>query len=288
MNWLIYAILGIVLVGISPVFAKNGMRKCSSNLAAAIYGTAFFIAVNCALSFMDISLNLAQMGQTVFLYLLFLGLSIGMMWMCLFRALKSWKINNVIPIAKASLVFEILIGIFILRDEVVKNKIIVLILVGIGTVLMATNMGGKTSKKKTWIGNAIAAAIFLSLSSLLDQVAPGNIDNTFKYLVGYAIALIVVWVLTFASGNYRGVSSMSFLDGLYLCMSGTCIAGALYCFYKTKLLNPNVNMEMIVQFDLPAMVISSYIFLKERLSTMAVFGMLLILAGIWVCHMNPI
>ena len=124
MNWLIYAILGIVLVGIFPVFAKNGMRKCSSNLAAAIYGTAFFIAVNCMLSFMDISLNLAQTGQTVFAYLLFSGLSIGMMCLSLFRALKLWKINNVIPIAKASLVLEILVGIFVLGDEIVPAIVI--------------------------------------------------------------------------------------------------------------------------------------------------------------------
>lgn len=288
MNWLIYAILGIVLVGISPVFAKNGMRKCSSNLGAAIYGTVFFIAVNYMLSFMDISLNLAEMGQTVFAYLLFSGLSIGMMWICLFRALKLWKINNVIPIVKASLVFEILVGIFLLHDEVVRNKIIVLIVLSIGAVLMASNMGGKTPKNKIWIGNSLAAALFLSLTSLLGRVAPGSIDNTFKYLICYGIALIVVWVLTFASGNHRGVSSMSFLDGIYLCISGVCTAGALYCFYNTTLLNPNINLEMIGQFDLLATVILSYIFLKERLSTSAVLGMILMLIGYWVWYMNPI
>ena len=287
MNWLIYAILGIVLMGISPVFAKNGMRKCSSNLAAAIYGTSFFIGVNSTLSFMDISLNLAEMGQIVFAYLLFSGLSIGMMWICLFRALKLWKVNNVIPIVKASLVLEILVGIFVLDDEVVRNKIIVLIFLVIGTVLMATNTGGKTPKKKTWIGNAIAATVFLSLTSLLGRVAPVGIDNTLKYLICYAIALIVVWALTFASGNHRGVCSMSFLDGIYLCMSGGCMAGAYYCFYKTIVLNPAADMNMIGQFDLPAMVILSYVFLKERLSTSAVFGMILMLAGYWVWYMNP-
>lgn len=288
MNWLIYAILGIVLVGIFPVFAKNGMRKCSSNLAAAIYGTAFFIAVNCMLSFMDISLNLAQTGQTVFAYLLFSGLSIGMMCLSLFRALKLWKINNVIPIAKASLVLEILVGILVLGDEIVRDKIIVLILLSTGTVLMATNMGGKTPKKKTWIGNAVLSAVFLSLASLLGRVAPVGMNNTFRYLICCMIGLIVIWVLTFASGSHRGVYSMPFLDGLYLCMSGACTAGALYCFYKVTLLNPNVDMRMIVQFDLPAIVVLSYVFLKERLSTMAVLGMVLMFASFWIWHMNPI
>ena len=288
MNWLIYAILGIGLVGISPIFAKNGMRKCSSNLAAAIYGTVFFIAVNYMLSFTDISLKLTEKGQNVFAYLLFSGLSIGMMWICLFRALKLWKINNVIPIVKASLILEILFGIFVLRDTVVGNKIIVLILLVIGTVLMATNMGGKKPKKTTWIGNAITSAIFLSLTSLLGQVAPGDTDNTFKYLISCAIAVAVVWLLTFASGKHRGLSSMSFLDGIYLCISGACAAGSLYCFYKITVINPSVRIKMIELFDLPAMVIFSYIFLKERLSTNAVFGMVLMLFGYWIWYMNPI
>ena len=39
MNWLLYAILGAVLAGASFVFAKAGMRKSNSHLAAALRGT---------------------------------------------------------------------------------------------------------------------------------------------------------------------------------------------------------------------------------------------------------
>ena len=44
MNWLLYAMLGAVFAGLSPVLAKSGMHKSNSHLAAALRGTCLFFA----------------------------------------------------------------------------------------------------------------------------------------------------------------------------------------------------------------------------------------------------
>lgn len=291
MSWLVYAILGVILMGISPVFAKSGMRKCSSDLAAAVYGTVLFMAVNCIVSFTDTSLDLTKMKLTAFMYLLFSGFAIGAAWICLFRALRRGPINGVIPIVEASLVIEILAGMFLFQDGLSVNKLIILILLIAGTICMSMRTVGKKGKNKKkgkgkWINYALSAMLFTSLAALLERIGIGEINEHLKQLVCYAVALIVVWVLTFITGSQRGMRSMSFLDGIYISLSGACVGGAQYCFYKAGLLSGGFNIEVIALFDLAAAVLFGYVFMKERLSTRAIFGMILMLAGFLFWHMK--
>ena len=88
MNWLVYAILGVVLAGASPVFAKSGMRKSNANLAAALRGTILFFAAWFMAGITKSGVPLDKLGKTTFLYLIFAGIATGVVWVCLLRALQ--------------------------------------------------------------------------------------------------------------------------------------------------------------------------------------------------------
>ena len=291
MSWLIYAMLGVILMGISPVFAKSGIRKCSSDLAAAVYGSVLFIAVNCMVSVTDTPLDLTTIKLTAFMYLLFSGFVMGISWICFFRALKRGPVNALVAIMEASLIIEILAGIFIFQDGLSVNKLIILLLLSLGVVCMGTYNGGKRTKsakknKIIWTKYAISGMLFYSLALLLQRIGTEEVNEHLERLICYAIALIVVWILTFATGSQKGMRSMSFLDGIYISLSGASVGGAQNCFYKSALLSGEFNIEVIALFDLAAAVLFAHIFMKERVPTKTVFGLILMLAGFLFWNMK--
>lgn len=279
MNWLLYAILGVVLAGASPVFAKSGMRKSNANLAAALRGTMLFLAAWFMVGVTGSGVSLSSLGQTTFIYLIFSGIATGIVWVCLLRALQLGDVIKVVPIIEGSIIIDLLVGMIVFRDVVTWNKIIILIILIAGVVMMAFHSSGRGGKRGAWIGYALAAMAFTSVTVALDRIGIAGMNSYSERLIRYGIALIVVWVLTFATGGYKGLRAMSFLDGVYLCISGLFMGGAWYCFFQAYILGKNSTVEIIEQFDLVAAVMLGCVFMRERTSIRSVFGMIFMMLG---------
>lgn len=279
MNWLLYAIVGVVLAGASPVFAKSGMRKSNAHLAAALRGTVLFLAAWFMVSITESNVSFSQVGQTSFIYLIFAGIATGVMWVCLLRALQTGDVIKVVPVVEGSIIIDLLVGMIFFHDALTWNKIIILIILIAGVVMMSLRSSGRGGKRDAWIGYAIAAMVLTSIVVTLDRVGISGINSYAERMICYGIALVVAWILTFATGGYKGLRAMSFLDGIYLCVSGVCMGAAWYCFFKAYLLGTNSTVEMIEQFDLVAAVMLGCVFMRERTTVRSIFGMILMMLG---------
>lgn len=279
MNWLLYAIVGVVLMGASYVFAKTGMRKSNANLAAALRGTVLFLAAWFMVSVTGSEVALTKLGQTTLLYLIFSGISTGVIWVCLLRALQLGDVIKVVPVVEGSLIIDLLVGMIFFHDAVTWNKIIILVILIAGVVMMVLRNSGRGGKHGTWIRYAIVAMVLTSVTVVFDRVGISEVNSYSQRLIQYAVALVVVWVLTFATGGYKGLRAMSFLDGIYLCISGLCMGAAWFCFFHAYISGTHTTVEMIEQFDLVATVILGCVFLRERTSLRSVFGMILMMLG---------
>ncbi len=279
MNWLLYAILGVVFAGASPVFAKSGMRKSNANLAAALRGTMLFLAAWFMAGITGSGISLSSLGQTTFLYLIFSGIATGIVWVCFLRALQLGDVIKVVPVIEGSMIIDLLVGMIVFRDAVTWNKIIIIIILIAGVVMMAFRSFGRGGRHGSWIGYALAAMVFTSVITALDRIGSAGIDSYGERLIRYGVALIITWILTFATGGYKGLRAMSFLDGIYLCLSGLFLGGAWYCFFQAYILGKNSTVEIIEQFDLVAAVMLGSVFMRERTSIGSVFGMLFMMLG---------
>ena len=128
MSWLLYAILGVALAGVSPVFAKSGMRKSNTYLAAAIRGTILLIGAWVMVKATGQNMSLSGLGQTTFIYLIFSGIATGLAWICLLNALRTGEVIRVVPVIEASIILDMLIGIIFFKDALSWNKIIILVI----------------------------------------------------------------------------------------------------------------------------------------------------------------
>ena len=123
---------------------------------------------------------------------------------------------------------------------------------------------------------------FATITVLLDRIGISGLNSNFERLVRYGIALVLVWLVVFATRGYKGLRSMSFLDGIYLCTSGAAMAGAWYCFHQAYVLGVNATVEFVEYFDLVAAVVLGCVFMRERLTVRAIFGMIFMMLGFWL------
>ena len=282
MNWLLYAILGAVLAGTSPVLAKSGMRKSNSHLAAALRGTFLFFGAWFMVNQTGSGMNFSGIGSTTMVYLVFSGIATGLVWVCLLRALQLGEVVKVVPVAEGSIILDLLVGIFLFHDGINWNKIIILIVLSAGVLMMALKGAGRGGRSGAWIGYAIGAMALTTVTVVLDRIGISGVNSYFERMVRYGIALILVWAVVFATKGYKGLRSMSFLDGVYLCLSGAGMGGAWYCFFKAYVLGTNTTVELIERFDLVAAVVLGCVFMRERLSVRAIFGMIFMMLGFWL------
>ena len=282
MNWLMYAILGAVLAGTSPVLAKSGMHKANSHLAAALRGTFLFLGAWFMVSQTDAWVNISGIGQTTFLYLVFSGIATGIVWICFIRALQLGEVIKAVPVVEGSVILNLLAGMFLLKDEITWNKIAIIIIMTAGMLMMALKGSGRGGKRGAWIGYAIGAMVFTTVTVILDRVGITGVNETYERMVRYGIALITVWLVVFATKGYRALKSMSFLNGILLCLSGAAMGAAWFCFHKAFVLGTNAVVEMIECFDLVAAVFLGCVFMRERLSVRAIFGMIFMMIGFWL------
>ena len=282
MNWLLYAILGAVLAGASPVFAKSGMRKSNSHLAAALRGTLLFIGALFMVNETGSGMNLSAIGSTTFMYLIFSGIATGLVWICFVRALQLGEVIKVVPIIEGSIAIDLLVGIFVFHDEVSWNKIVIIAILLAGTLMMGLKGSGRGGKSGAWLGYAIGAMAFTTVTVVLDRIGIAGINASYERMIRYAIAAVLVWLVVFATRGYKGLRSMSFLDGLYLCLSGIVMGAAWFCFHKAYVLGPNTTVEFVEAFDLIAAVFLGCVFMRERLTVRAIFGMIFMMLGFWL------
>lgn len=279
MSWLLYGILGAVLAGVSPVFAKCGLHKSNTNLASAIRGTALFLAAWMIAKLTGQSTGLAGLGQTTFLYLIFSGIATGLVWICFINALQTGEVIRVVPVVEASIILELLVGMIFFRETLTWNKIIILAIFIVGIVMILTRSSGKKSGKRNWMGYALGAMVLTTVTVVFHRIGISGIGSNMERLVRYGVALILVWTVTLATGGYKGLRSLSFLDGIYLCLSGLSMGGAWYCFHKAYSYGVNDSVAIIECFDLVAAVVLGCVFMKERLSTKAIFGIVFMMIG---------
>ena len=282
MNWLLYAMLGALLAGASPVFAKSGMRKSNSHLAAALRGSFLFIGAWMMVNQTGSAMNLSGIGSNTFLYLIFSGIATGLVWVCLLRALQLGEVVKIVPIVEGSIILDILVDIFLFHGDVNWNRIIILIILSAGMLMMALKSSGRGGKTGAWLGYAIGAMVLTTVTVVLDRIGISGGNSYFERMIRYGIALVLVWLVVFATRGYKGLRSMSFLDGLYLCLSGAAMGGAWYCFYKAYVLGSNATVEIVERFDLVAAVVLGCVFMRERLTVRAIFGMIFMMLGFWL------
>lgn len=280
MTWLYYAAGSSVFAGITAILAKIGIKKTDSDLATALRTIVVLLCSCMMVKIVGSYDGIHHISQRTFLFLIFSGIATGASWLAYFKALQMGDVNKVAPIDKLSTVLTMLLGIFLLGETVTKYRIIAMVLIGIGTYMMAVKAGNsKKSGNKQWAVYAVLSAVFASLSAILAKIGIDGVESNLGTAIRTAVVLVMSWLIVFIKGKQKQFNTITFKSGIFICLSGVTTGLSWLCYYRALQLGEASVVVPIDKLSIVLTVAFSSIFLKEHLSRKAFLGLILIVSG---------
>lgn len=280
--WIAMAVLSAFFAGVTAILAKCGIHKTDSDFATALR-TVVVLIFSWVMVFIVGSQNtIYQIEPKSLLFLVLSGLATGASWLCYFKALSLGDVNKVAPIDKSSTILSVLIAIicFSETDHLVL-KLIGTALIGIGTYLMIEKKSTQAEQKgnRKWIVYAVCSAVFAALTSILAKIGITGVESNLGTAIRTVVVLIMAWFIVFIKGKQPQFKSLDKHELVFIVLSGIATGASWLCYYYAI---QNGVVSVVVPIDKMSIlvtVIFSFLFLKEKISKKAVFGLTVMLLG---------
>ena len=279
--WITAAVLSAVFAGLTAILAKCGIRKTSSNLATALRTIVVLIFSILMVFVVGSQQSIKDIEPMSWLFLILSGFATGASWMCYFKALSIGDVNKVVPVDKSSTILSVLLAIIVFQET--NNLIVKLfgtVLIGAGTYLMIEKKKSSgESKSGKWILYAILSAVFAALTSVLAKIGISGVESNLGTAIRTAVVLIMAWTIVFSKGEQKQIKGIDKKELLFIALSGLATGASWLCYYYAI---QNGDMSVVVPIDKMSVlltVIFSTIFLKEKMSFKAVFGLVVMSVG---------
>ena len=279
--WLFFALGSAFFAGITAVLAKIGIEHVNSTLATALR-TVVVLAFSWLMVFVVGSQGgIAQISGTTLLFLVLSGLSTGASWLCYFKALQLGDVNKVAPIDKSSTVLTILLAFIFLGEPVSIPQALGVVGIGVGTLLMIAKKEVEDGKphSKAWLVYAFLSAVFASLTSIFGKIGVENVESNLGTAIRTIVVLVMAWVMVFVTGEQKGIRSIGKKSWVFLFLSGITTGLSWLCYYRALQDGPASVVVPIDKLSILVTIVFSWIVLKEKLTSKAAVGLVLILAG---------
>ena len=279
--WITAAVLSAVFAGLTAILAKCGIRKTSSNLATALRTIVVLIFSILMVFVVGSQQSIIKIEPMSWLFLILSGFATGASWMCYFKALSIGDVNKVVPVDKSSTILSVLLAIIVFQET--NNLIVKLfgtVLIGVGTYLMIEKKKSSgESKSGKWILYAILSAVFAALTSVLAKIGISGVESNLGTAIRTAVVLIMAWTIVFSKGEQKQIKGIDKKELLFIALSGLATGASWLCYYYAI---QNGDMSVVVPIDKMSVlltVVFSTIFLKEKMSFKAVFGLVVMSVG---------
>ena len=282
--WLIFAIGSAFFAGITSILAKCGIQKTDSTVATAIRTIVVLIFSWLMVVITRTIGEISSIQGKTLLFLILSGLSTGASWLFYFHAIQIGNINKVAAIDKSSTVLTILLALIFLGEGISVEKIIAVLLIGIGTLLMISKKEEKENKQSQMgLVCAVLSAVFASLTSILGKIGITGIDSNLGTAIRTFVVLLMAWLMVFVTGKQREVGKIEKKEMIFICASGLATGGSWLCYYRALQEGPASVVVPIDKLSILVTIIFARIVFKEKLNKKAMLGLLLIVAGtIWI------
>jgi len=134
--WKFYAILSAVFAALTAIFAKIGIKNVNSDLATAIRTVVILLITWGIVFFGQKAAGIKDLTRLNWTFLVLSGVATGLSWLFYFKALQFGEVSKVASIDKLSVVFVLLLSIFILREPLNLKVIIGALLICTGGIVM--------------------------------------------------------------------------------------------------------------------------------------------------------
>ena len=279
--WLLFAFGSAFFAGLTAVLAKIGIEDTDSHLATAIRTFVVLIFAWGIVFLTGAQSGLAQLESRTLLFLVLSGLATGASWLCYFRALQIGDVNQVTPVDKSSTILTMILAFVILGEPISPAKIGCMVLIFAGTLLMIAPKPAEKSASsgRSWLIYALLSAFFAALTSILGKIGISGIDSNLGTAIRTIVVLVMAWVMVFVAGKQTQLAHIRPKSWIFLCISGVATGASWLCYYRALQGGPASVVLPIDKLSILVTLAFSRLVLKEKLSSRALCGLVLLTAG---------
>ena len=135
--WMIYAVLSAVFAALTSILAKVGISGVESNLGTAIRTGVVLVMAWIIVISRGKQKQIKTIDKKELLFISLSGIATGASWLFYYYAIGKGLVSVVVPIDKLSVVVTVAFSYFIFKEKLSKKALFGLILMIVGTLLMA-------------------------------------------------------------------------------------------------------------------------------------------------------
>jgi transporter family protein len=136
-GWMIYAVLSAVFASLTAILGKIGIAGIDSNLGTAIRTTVVLVMAWLMVFLTGKQGEVRRIEKKELIFICLSGLATGASWLCYYRALQDGPASVVVPIDKLSMLVTIAFSWIVFHEKLTKKSTVGVILITVGTVLLA-------------------------------------------------------------------------------------------------------------------------------------------------------
>lgn len=279
--WLLYAFGSALFAGMTSILAKIGIKDTDSNLATALR-TIIVLLFSWLMVFVVGSQGMVvDISARSLLFLILSGCATGASWLCYFKALQLGNVNKVTPVDKSSTILTILLAFLFLGETPTLWMGFGIVLLAAGTYLMIQRreLESSAAGSKSWLFYAVLSAVFAALTAILGKIGIQGIESNLGTAIRTVVVLIMAWGIVFFQKKSGRIKSIDRKSWTFIALSGLATGLSWLCYYRALQEGKASIVVPIDKLSIVVTILFSGVVLKERLSTKAFGGLLLVVSG---------
>ena len=145
--------------------------------------------------------------------------------------------------------------------------------------MITKKSSSQKGKGKSWLLFAVLSALFASLTSILGKIGIQNVESNLGTAIRTCVVLVMAWMMVLVTHKQKEISRITFIDGIFICLSGVSTGASWLCYYRALQQGPASIVVPIDKLSIVVTVVFSCVFLNEKLTPKAFFGLLAIVGG---------
>ena len=135
-SWLIYAVLSAVFAAITSILGKVGITGIESNYGTAIRSTIVLVMAWIVVFTAKKQMEVKNIDKKTFIFLVLSGITTGLSWLTMYRALQDGQASVVVAIDKLSILFTVTFSYVVFKEKLNIKSFTGLIGITVGTLIL--------------------------------------------------------------------------------------------------------------------------------------------------------
>ena len=130
-----------------------------------------------------------------------------------------------------------------------------------------------------WWIFALLSAFFAALTAIFAKVGIKGVDTDLATAIRTVIILILAWGIAFFRGGTDKLNLLTKQNLIFLCLSGIATGLSWIFYFKALQMGKVSQVAPVDKLSVAIAIILSIVFLNEKISTLGIVGVVLIISG---------